>query len=116
MIKYAEIDGYINRGEASPFSHLYQFMEKGKETPITILVHGYAICPAKVFKGYIYDKTKTYSTVALTEDEKAVLQKWVGTIEQVDFLDFANSHEMLIPYRGYAQREATQAGEEGKQI
>lgn len=109
MIKYAEIEGFANRGEISPFSHLYQFMEKGKEMPATILIHGYDLCPAKVFKGYVFNKTKTCFAVALTEEEKAVLQKWVGTIEQVSFSDFANSHEMLIPYRGYSERPAKEA-------
>jgi hypothetical protein len=108
MIKYAEIDGYANCGEAAPFSHLYQFMENGKETPMTILIHGYDICPAKVFKGYVFNKTRTHSSASLTEDEKTVLQQYIGEIEQVGFSEFANSHEMLIPYREYVEQKEAQ--------
>jgi hypothetical protein len=87
MIKYASIDGYKNLGEIELFSHLYQFMEKGKETPMTILIHAYE-CETKFFKGYVFNNTKTYKSIPLTELEIKEIEKYTGTGQQVDFLKF----------------------------
>lgn len=53
--------------------------------------------------GYVFNKTRTHSSASLTEDEKTVLQQYIGEIEQVGFSELANSHEMLIPYREYVE-------------
>lgn len=87
MIKYATIDGYKNFGEISMFSHLYQFMQENKETPMTILIHAYE-CKPKVFKGYIFNKDKTYRSIPLENSEKKTIDNYVGDSEQVEFNEF----------------------------
>jgi hypothetical protein len=87
MIKYVDISGYKNLGETQPFSHLYQFMEIGKETPATIIVHAYE-CDTKIFKGYVFNKTKTYKSVQLTEDELRAIEQATSKAEQIDFPEF----------------------------
>ena len=59
MIKYLKLDGYRNMGECGTFSHVYQWVETGKKSPIIILVHT-DVANAKAFKGYLYYKTKTF--------------------------------------------------------
>ena len=87
MIKYVDIPQYSNLGEAQLFSHLYQFMEKDKYVPMTILVHAYE-CATKIFKGFVFKKTCTYKSVLLTEEEKTKIEGATGEAEQVDFLEF----------------------------
>ena len=87
MIKYVDIDGYKNLGEVQLFSHLYQFIETEKDTPMTILVHAYE-CDTKIFKGYVFDKTKTYKSVRLTEGELETIEGATGKAEQTDFPEF----------------------------
>ena len=87
MIKYVDISGYTNLGEVQMFSHLYQFMEKDKEIPMTILVHAYE-CGTKIFKGYVFNKTATYKSVPLTEEELSKIEWATGKVEQLDFKDF----------------------------
>jgi hypothetical protein len=87
MIKYVKIPGYTNLGEIQTFSHLYQFMENGKETPMTILVHAYE-CDTKIFKGYVFNKTGIYKSVPLTNDELSKIEQATGKAKQVDFKDF----------------------------
>lgn len=101
MIKYCGLDGYNNCGEVQMFSHLYQFIEKDEEVPKIILLHAYDICPALVFKGYVFDKKRTWTSIPLTEAEKSKIEGYVGTIQEVDFSEFTNKHDMLEPYRAY---------------
>ena len=107
MIKYADIEGYKNLGEVMMFSHLYQFMESNSKPPKTILIHGYDISPARVFKGFVFKNTKTYSSVKLTDIEKTELEKYVGEIQQVDFPEFARGHNMLELYQEYQESDET---------
>lgn len=88
MIKYATINGYDNYGEVELYSHIYQFLEQNIGDKKTILIHGYDISPAKVFKGYIYMKNKTYKSIAMTDEERKTIEQYVGEFNQLGFLDF----------------------------
>lgn len=87
MIKYADIKGYKNLGEIQLFSHLYQFIEIDKDTPMTILIHAYE-CDVKIFKGYVFNKTNTYKSISLTNEEITSIEPYVGKINQVNFNEF----------------------------
>jgi hypothetical protein len=87
MIKYAEIEGYINLGEVKIFSHVYQLIEKDKDTPMVILIHAYE-CSTKIFKGFIFNKNQTYESIPLTDAELSEIEKLTGKAEQVDFKQF----------------------------
>jgi hypothetical protein len=87
MIKYAKIDGYNNLGEIQMFSHLYQFIENDKETPMIILIHAYEE-DVKIFKGYVFNYTKTYKSVPINEAELNVIEQYVGKAKQIDFNEF----------------------------
>lgn len=87
MIKYMDLEGYRNLGELRMFSHLYMFREENKETPMIILIHAYE-CDAKVFKGYLFNKSKTFKTVELTNLEIEKLETYVGKLQQVSFNAF----------------------------
>ncbi len=87
MVKYVDIPGYANCGETQMFSHLYQFMEKSKETPMTILVHAYE-CDTTIFKGYVFLKTSTYKNVPLTDDELKAIEFATGKAKQLNFPEF----------------------------
>lgn len=87
MIKYIDINGYDNLGELAPFTHFYQFMQSDAEVPLTIIVHAYE-CDAVVFKGYLFNKTRSFEVVPLTEHEKSKLEDVVGNITEVTFSEF----------------------------
>ena len=87
MIKYAEIKGYKNIGEIQMFSHVYQFVENVEENPKIILIHAY-VGETKVFKGFLYNKTKTFINVKLLESEMKKIERWCGTLTQVGFDEF----------------------------
>ena len=99
MIKYAVIKGYFNCGEISTFSHMYQFLEVDKDTPMTILVHAYDITPAKAFKGFVFHLIKTWSSVPLTPEEIEVLTPLIGEIVQVGFTEFSNGTIIQNDYK-----------------
>lgn len=104
MIKYAEIKGYDNLGEIQMFSHLYQFMEKGKEIPMTILVHAYE-CDTQIFKGYLFNNTRSYESVPITEDELNEIQKYTGTAKQVDFKEIIVGTILEDDYKNFTCKE-----------
>lgn len=83
MIKYVDLPGYKNLGELGMFSHFYQFMQSGAETPITILLHAYE-GDIKAFKGYLLHANKTFQSVPITPEERSTLEPFVGTITQVN--------------------------------
>jgi response regulator RpfG family c-di-GMP phosphodiesterase len=87
LIKYANIDGYTNLGEVQMFSHLYQWIEKVNESPKVILITAYEE-KQKVFKGYIYTKSKQYKSIPIDMNELKEVKNLVGKIEQVDFKEF----------------------------
>lgn len=87
MIKYLKLDGYRNMGECGTFSHVYQWVETGKKSPIIILVHT-DVANAKAFKGYLYYKTKTFVDVPLSDTEISEIEQYTGKIEQCTFTDF----------------------------
>ena len=84
MIKYANIEGYNNLGEIQMFSHLYQFRERDKATPMIILIHAYE-CDTKVFKGYIFNSSQTYENIPLTDTEINQIEVYTGRILTEDF-------------------------------
>jgi len=90
MIKYADIKGYKNLGEIHLTAHIYQFVENDKYEPIIILVHSYE-GPTEVFKGYLYNESKTFKSVDLTENEIDEIEKYTGKLEQVEFDAFINN-------------------------
>lgn len=98
MIKYANVLGYENLGEVQMFSHLYQMIEKDKETPMVILIHAYGN-DDKIFKGYVFTKTKTTESVPLTEEERKAIEFCTGSLKQVPFKDFVTG---TILEDGYA--------------
>lgn len=87
MIKYANIEGYNNLGEIQMFSHLYQFIERDKATPMIILIHAYE-CDTKVFKGYIFNSSQTYENIPLTDTEINQIEIYTGKLQQIDFKEF----------------------------
>ena len=100
MIKYADVEGYKNLGEVQMFSHLYQFMEADKEIPMTILVHAYE-CETIMFKGFVFNQTKIYKSVPLTEAEITEIEKYTGRGKQVDFQDFITDTILEEYYKGF---------------
>jgi hypothetical protein len=84
VIKYAELNGYNNCGELGFCSHLYEFIQKDEETPIVILIHAFE-CPAEIFKGYVFNKTKSWKPVLLTDEERTKIEFYTGHITEVDF-------------------------------
>jgi hypothetical protein len=107
MIKYVDIPGYKNLGEAKMFSHLYQFIEDGKDTPMIILVHAYE-CDTKIFKGFAFLKTGTYKSVPLTEEEKLKIESATGEAEQINFLEFIKGTILEDSYKDFKELEVTQ--------
>ena len=87
MIKYVDIDGYKNLGEVQLFSHLYQFIETEKDTPMTILCTLMNATP-RYSKAMCLTKTKTYKSVRLTEGELETIEGATGKAEQTDFPEF----------------------------
>jgi hypothetical protein len=104
MIKYAEIDGYENLGELQMFSHLYQFIEKDKETPMIILIHAYE-CDTKVFKGYVFNETQTYNSIPLNNNEIEEIEKYTGKLEQVQFIKFIMGTIVEDSCKGFKESE-----------
>ena len=102
MIKYAEIDGYKNLGEIEMLSHLYQFIEKDKPEPMVILIHAYE-SETRIFKGYLYNSTKTYRSVPLEDTEKAIIEIYTGKAEQVDFDKFIVGTILEAGYIGFSK-------------
>lgn len=101
MIKYVDIEGYNNRGEIMPYSHVYQFLQTGTEKPLTIIVHAYE-CDTKAFKGYLFCASKTYQCVPLTVREKEEIEGVAGKLVEVTFEDLIKDTLFAESYSGYA--------------
>lgn len=102
MIKYAEINGYKNLGECGMFTHLYEWIEKDKETPLVIIVHAYE-CKPKVFKGYIFNEIEKFQDVPVIDGELSEVEKFVGEkIEQCSFTDFIKGTLLEEDYGKYS--------------
>lgn len=104
MIKYTNIKGYSNRGEIYPFAHYYQFMQEGVETPMIILVHAYE-CETKVFKGYLFNKTKTFKSAPMTDEEIKAIEQATGKLTQVDFDEIIRGAEFEETYTDYSKMD-----------
>lgn len=102
MIKYTNIKGYLNRGEIYPFAHYYQFMQEGAETPITILVHAYE-CEPRAFKGYLFNTTKTFKSIPMTNEESDAIEQATGKLTQVDFDEIVKGSEFEEAYANYSK-------------
>lgn len=102
MIKYAKLDGYNNRGEVQMFSHVYEFVEINKNEPIIILIHAYS-APNIIFKGYLYERTKTFKSVPLLDSERKVIEECVGAVTQCPFNEFINITGFAGIYKGYKE-------------
>jgi len=87
MIKYSKVEGYKTLGEVGVFTHIYQWVEDVNENPIVIIINAYEGKP-KVFKGYIYNKTKQYKSIPVKDNELLDIESYVDKIEQMDFRDF----------------------------
>ena len=106
MIKYASIDGYTNVGEIEIFSHVYQFVESGKEIPKIILLHAYRGATTNVFKGYLYTLTKTFINEKLTEHEAKVIEDYCGgELCQVGFDKFIKGTNFAQDYLNFKEVE-----------
>ena len=103
MIKYANIKGYTNIGEVQLFSHLYQFREENKELPKIILIRAYD-GDIKIFKGYIFDKTKTYESIPLIDLELSEIEKYTGHAKQFDFNEFIIGTVIEDYYKNYVTK------------
>lgn len=115
MIKYAEIDGYQNRGDVGNFSHVYQFAERFATVRRIILVHAYE-GRASVFKGYAYDKTKEFINDRLSAHEREVIEQHCGKFEQVGFDEFAKRTPLSSWYEEFKEREGVCAWCSGEDI
>lgn len=102
MIKYTNVNGYSNRGEIYPLTHYYQFMQEGVDSPMTILVHAYE-CEAKAFKGYLYNLTKTFKSIPMTNEEIGAIEKVTGKLTQIDFNEIIKGAEFEEAYAGYCK-------------
>lgn len=100
MIKYAELPGYRNCGELIPFSHFYQFIQNGADTPVTIVLHAYE-GETKAFKGYLFHKKKTFENLPLTTEERKALNHFVGKITQVDLDELLSGSDFEKEISGY---------------
>lgn len=109
MIKYLDLKGYRNLGEIAMFSHLYQFIEKKdnaeRSNSVIILIHAYD--GAKIFKGYVLDKTKTYEQIELAEDELTEIQKITGTLKVVNFDEFIKGTVVEELFNNYTEKQVT---------
>ena len=100
MIKYAEIEGYRNLGEIQMFSHVYQFIENVEENPKIILIHAY-VGETKVFKGFLYDNSKTFKSVKLLDNEIEEIEKYCGDATQIDFDEIIKETEFADLYKDF---------------
>ena len=100
MIKYAEIEGYRNLGEIQMFSHVYQFIENVEENPKIILIHAY-VGETKVFKGFLYDNSKTFKSVNLLDNEIEEIEKYCGDATQIDFDEIIKETEFADLYKDF---------------
>lgn len=110
MIKYAEIEGYRNLGEIQLFSHVYQFIENVEENPKIILIHAYE-CDTKVFKGFLYNKSGTFKSVELLENEIKKLENYCGKVTQVDFDKIIKETEFADLYKNFKKQEEVKINE-----
>ena len=109
MIKYVDLPGYQNVGELALFSHLYEFIEPlEKEPRKLILVHAYEVYPAKVFKGYVLDETRTYESIPLTAEEKSKIEPATGDVTQVDFKELIKGTIAEEYYKEYGEMKKTE--------
>lgn len=90
MIKYLNIENYKNIGEIGMFSHIYQFVEQNKESPMVILVNTYD-GNNNIFKGYLFLESKTFSGVKLTEYEKNKIEEYTGELDEISFDKLINN-------------------------
>ena len=104
MIKYAERKDYKNVGEIQMFSHVYQFFENVEENPKIILIHAYD-CDTKVFKGFLYDKSKTFINVDLLENETKKIEGYCGRVTQVGFDEFIKETQFADLYKDIKEQE-----------
>lgn len=104
MIKYATIEGYRNIGEIQMFSHLYQFVENIEEEPKVILIHAYE-CDTKVFKGFLYNNSKTFKNVELLKNEIKEIESCCGKLTQVDFNEVIKETEFAEFYKDFKKEE-----------
>ena len=104
MIKYAEIKDYKNVGEIQMFSHVYQFIENVEENPKIILIHAY-VGETKVFKGFLYNKTKTFINVKLLGNEIKEIVQWCGNLTQVGFDEFIKQTPFADVYKDFRKAE-----------
>ena len=104
MIKYAEIKDYKNVGEIQMFSHVYQFIENVEENPKIILIHAYA-GDTKVFKGFLYNNSKTFINVDLSEEEIKLIEGYCGKVTQVGFDEFIKETEFADLYKDFRKVE-----------
>jgi hypothetical protein len=102
MIKYLELADYINLGEIQTFSHVYQFMERNKSNPITILINAY-VPDAKIFKGRVWNKSKSFEKIELSKDEKATIEHYTGNLNEVNFPDFIKNTVIEEPYSNFIE-------------
>ena len=104
MIKYTNIKGYLNRGEIYPFAHYYQFIQECVETPMIILIHAYE-CEPRAFKGYLFNTTKTFKSIPMTNEEFDAIEQATGKLTQVDFDELIKDAEFKKTYSDYQKIE-----------
>jgi len=104
LIKYAKINGYQNLGETGLVTHYYQFIEVNKDIRRIILIHTYEQ-PTQVFKGYLYEKSRTYKIDKLNDNERATIEMYCGKVTEVSFNDLIKDGILEDYYSGYTEIE-----------
>jgi hypothetical protein len=106
MIKYLELEGYTNFGEVQMCSHVYQFRQKEVSCPIIILIYAYA--GSRIFKGLIFDKSKTYKTLQLTKTELTKIEEYTGKLKECDLEEFIKDTIVEEQLKNYVKTEEAQ--------
>lgn len=87
MIKYLNLQGYINLGEFGMFSHIYRFVKQENGKNLFIIVNGYET--NNMWIGYLFDN-KTYENVKLSDSEEKFIDdnisEYVGDITRINDL------------------------------
>jgi hypothetical protein len=99
-----KLENYNNIGEVAMFSHVYQFIEENKQTPIVILVNAYN-GENNIFKGYLFNDSKTYKNESLTLYEKNKIEEYTGKLNEVGFAELIKNTVFKDEFTDYKERE-----------
>ncbi|MFX1590145.1 MAG: hypothetical protein ACFFC1_18555 [Promethearchaeota archaeon] len=108
MIKYLNLQGYINLGEFGMFSHIYRFVKQENAKNLFILVNGYKT-NNNLWIGYIFDN-KVYENIKLSNtEEKFIIEniaEYVGSITRInDLTEFSKGTILQDEINKYKRSE-----------